>query len=177
MQNTILDIEIQNMPRRILEQWYYHIYNRWYDWSIIFASDKNYEKFYSLLSYSLNQKKYKELKILSYCFLPNHFHLVVHNNLEEPELLSDFMWSVQNSYAKYFNIQNSQKGQLFEWRFNAKKINSQEYLKQAIAYVCFNPINHKIVKNIWDYKWTSYHQLDKVKIEKYKDLQLRELEM
>ena len=101
----------------------------------------------------------------------------MYNNLDEPNDFSQFMWKIQNAYAKYFNIQQSQKWQLFEWRFKTKKINSQKYLKQAISYVCFNPIKHEIVKNISDYKWTSYHQIDKKKIEDYKDLILRELEM
>jgi len=35
----------------------------------------------------------------------------------------------------------------------------------------------KIVDNIDNYKWTSYHQVDKKKLEDYKDLVFDELEM
>jgi len=46
-----------------------------------------------------------------------------------------------------------------------------------MSYVCFNPLKHKIVDNIDDYPWTSYHQLNKTdKVNKYKDLELDDLE-
>ncbi len=64
----------------------------------------------------------------------------------------------------------------FEWRFKAKYIETDEYLEQCLAYINFNPLKHNIVENISDYKWTSYHQLDSNKINKYKDLILSELE-
>lgn len=40
----------------------------------------------------------------------------------------------------------------------------------------FNPLKHNIVDDINNYKWTSYHQINKEKIDKYKDLILDELE-
>jgi len=55
-------------------------------------------------------------------------------------------------------------------------IQDEEYLAKCIAYVNFNPLKHQIVDNIDNYKWTSYHQIEKTKIEKYKDLLLDELE-
>jgi hypothetical protein len=56
-------------------------------------------------------------------------------------------------------------------------ISSQAYLEQCLAYVIFNPLKHEIVNNIDDYKWSSYHQINKSQLEKYKDLQLDELEL
>jgi len=165
------------MPRRILENWYYHIYNRWVEKKIIFKNEENFEKFYKLIASYSNNEKYSGIKILAFCLIPNHFHLIIDNSLKDSSELSNFMWNIQNAYSKYFNIKNKSKWQLFEWRFKAKKINNNEYLRQAISYVCFNPVKHNIVKNIDDYKWTSYHQIDKNKIEKYKDLSLDELEI
>ncbi len=65
---------------------------------------------------------------------------------------------------------------VFEWRFKAKIIDNEDYLEKCLAYVNFNALKHEIVDNIDNYKWTSYHQLNKVKLEKYKDLSLDELE-
>jgi hypothetical protein len=56
-------------------------------------------------------------------------------------------------------------------------IQDEEYLAKCIAYVNFNPLKHQIVDNIDNYKWTSYHQIDNINIEKYKDLLLEELEL
>jgi hypothetical protein len=49
-------------------------------------------------------------------------------------------------------------------------------LAKCLAYVNFNAVKHEIVENIEDYPRTSYHQIDKIKIENYKDLILDELE-
>ena len=47
-----------------------------------------------------------------------------------------------------------------------------------MSYVSFNAVKHEIVENINDYKWTSYHQLSKnQKVMKYRNLELRELEL
>ncbi len=91
--------------------------------------------------------------------------------------ISDFMWNLQNAYSKYFNIKYKRKLTLFEWRFKAKLIDNDDYLNQCLAYVNFNPLKHEIVDNIDNYKWTSYHQMNKEKLKKYKDMSLDELEM
>ena len=81
-------------------------------------------------------------------------------------------------FKRKYSDDTSIKWPLYEWRFKAKRIDSEEYLYQCMAYVSLNPIKHKIVENIEDYKWTSYHQLeDKHKAMKCMDLELKELEM
>ncbi len=161
------------MTKRTFETWYYHVYNRWFEKQIIFKNDADFERFYKTIIKYSQCEKYKNIKVFSYSFMPNHFHFIIFTPWDE---LSSFLWDIQNSYAKYFNLKYSRKGQLFEWRFKAKLIQDEEYLAKCIAYVNFNPLKHQIVDNIDNYKWTSYHQIEKTKIEKYKDLLLDELE-
>lgn len=78
---------------------YYHIYNRGYQKQLIFRHVSDFKKFYDYII--RNQKLFPEIKICSYCFLPNHFHFV----LQSPETglkISDFMRRIQVSYAMYF---------------------------------------------------------------------------
>ena len=157
---------------------YYHVYNRGFEKQIIFKSDEDFSRFYKYIV--KNQKDYSnKIKIVSYCFIPNHFHFIF--QVKETGLfLSDFMRKIQVSYAMYFKrkYETGLRGiPVFEWRFKAKLIDSDEYLEQCIAYVNFNPLKHEIVDNIDNYKWTSYHQFNKEKLEKYKDLFLGELEI
>lgn len=161
------------MTKRTFENWYYHVYNRWLEKQIIFRNDSDFERFYKIVIKYSNLEKYKDIKVFSYSFMPNHFHFIISTPWIE---LSCFIWDIQNSYAKYFNLKYLRKWQLFEWRFKAKLIYDENYLSKCIAYVNFNPLKHEIVSDINDYKWTSYHQIDKSKIEKYKDLILNELE-
>jgi putative transposase len=154
------------MPRRIFEPWVYHIYNRWFEKMMIFKNTSDFQRFYTILKKYLNLEKYKSIKILSYCFLPNHFHFIVSTPtpglLGTPGLeldISSFFWDIQNSYAKYFNLKYPRKWQLFEGRFKAKLIQDEQYLFQCMLYVNYNAQKHQIVKDIADYPYTSYHQI------------------
>lgn len=169
------------MPKRIqvLEKdTIYHIFNRWFEKRIIFNHDKDYERFIKAM------KRYNDvfdgIKIYSYCLLPNHFHIIMSSSQNGSDI-SDFMRKLQQSYALYFKtsskVDNLSRWQFFEWRFKAKRIKDEKYLAQCIAYVNYNPLKHGIVDNIDNYKWTSYHQIDKKKIEKYSDMILDELEI
>jgi len=89
------------MPKRNFETWIYHIYNRWFEKMIIFKNKSDFERIYTLVIKYNKLDKYKDIKILSYSFLPNHFHFVISVLWNE---LSSFFWDIQNSYSKYFNI-------------------------------------------------------------------------
>ncbi len=168
------------MPIRkiILEKdYYYHIYNRWFEKQIIFRNDNDFKRFYkTIIKYN---KIYEGIKILSYSFIPNHFHFII-TSIKSGLEISDFMRKIQQSYAMYFRLSSSpdlrKRWPVFEWRFKTKIIDNDEYLEQCIAYVNFNPLKHKIVDNIDNYKWTSYHKIEKKQISKYKDIILKELE-
>ncbi len=166
---------MSNARFEFLENHYYHVYNRWFQKQTLFTNNNDFERFYK---YIIKESKDNDkIKIVSWSFMPNHFHFVIHN-LETGLDLSDFMRKIQVSYAMYFkrNNETGLKVPVFEWRFKAKLLKDQDYLARCIAYVNFNPLKHAIVYNIDNYKRTSYHQIDKNKLEKYKDLTLDELE-
>ena len=151
------------MPRRIpfQENAHYHVYNRWLDKKTIFFEEKNYERF--LYYCSLRQEKYKKsMKICAYCLLPNHFHFVIHN-LQVESTISNFISKVTASYAKYLAAKYALPTgySLFEGRFKAKLIDSEDYLNQCISYVELNPLKHQIVERGEDWLFTSYDQTKK----------------
>ncbi len=157
---------------------YYHIYNRWYNKSIIFNNYRCFKRFYAyLISYL---KEFCDVKIVSYSFLPNHFHLIVYNVDSTGTHISYFMKKLQWAYAIWHRIKyplgTGTKLPFFEWRFKAKLIDSDRYLYKCLAYVNYNPLKHWIVNNIDNYMWTSYHQIDEHKINKYMSTILEDLE-
>jgi len=162
-----------------VENWYYHIYNRWFNKVTIFNNRLCFERFYWIIIKYL--KEYEHIKMVSYSFLPNHFHFIIRNGENGTGTqISEFMKKIQWAYCRWhrikFPLDIGTKLPFFEWRFKAKYIETDQYLEQCLAYVNFNPLKHNLVENIQDYKWTSYHQLDTHKISKYKDLILSELE-
>lgn len=156
------------------ENGYYHIYNRWYNKSIIFNDKACFDKFYTYLVTYLQE--FKNVKVLSYCFLPNHFHFII-QNLGTGTQISEFMKKLQWSYSIWHRIRyplgTGTKMPFFEWRFKAKHIDTDEYFHQCLTYVNYNAQKHWLVEDIKDYPYTSYHKLtdnDKSKLWALTDL-------
>lgn len=167
------------------ENGYYHIYNRGYNKSIIFKNKHCFEKFYAYLIKYVSEFE-EDLKVVSYCLLPNHFHFIIQNTDGTGTQISRFMKKVQWAYSVWLRVKypledkgtgTAIKLPVFEWRFKAKYIDSDESLAQCIHYVNFNPLKHEIVTDIAEYPWTSYHQLTVTQKNQVKDnLILSELE-
>lgn len=146
---------------------YYHIYNRGTDKRSIFMEPHDYKRFDALLyvcnsTESVNISKHfrqgrsftelfdidrgeQLVDIIAYCLIPNHFHLLIRERSEGG--IQKFMMKLSTGYSMYFNKKNKRTGALFESRFKAKYIDSDEYLKYLIAYIHLNPI--KMIDPEW----------------------------
>lgn len=71
--------------------------------------------------------------------------------------ISEFMRRVGTGFTQHFNFKHKRSGVLFQGKFKAKHINSNEYLLHASAYVNLNDRVHKIDK-IHNFKssWNEY---------------------
>ena len=125
------------MPRRktpLFSDGFYHVYNRGSEKRTIFRDPPDYFRFLKLLK---NNKNRFWVKILCYCLLPNHFHLLVKGGCQ----LSDFMRVVGVGYAMYFNKRYERVGPLFQGRFKSKLIDCEAGLLQVSRYIHQNPID------------------------------------
>jgi len=115
------------MPRRKLvfvTNEVYHVFNRGVEYRDIFLEKKNYVRFIELLDYyqwtrsikfsstqsntplpEWNIESAKLIDVNCYCLMPNHFHLVLRQKKENG--LSKFLRVIQDSYTRYFNINNN----------------------------------------------------------------------
>ena len=57
--------------------------------------------------------------------MPNHFHLLI-QQLQEGGITA-FMRKVADSYTRYFNTKHERIGSLFQGKFKAKLVDSEEY--------------------------------------------------
>lgn len=129
------------MPARqtiFFDDGYYHIYNRGSEKRIIFTSPRTYENF--LKRVADNAAKYN-VDILIYCLMPNHFHLLVRQNPNGS--IVKMISAVQLGFAKYFNVRYQRVGPLFQGRFKAKTIETDNYLLQLSAYIHRNPVPYQ----------------------------------
>jgi REP element-mobilizing transposase RayT len=119
----------------------YHIYNRGVLKTKLYKDDSDYKFFiYKLAFY---KKKY-DIDLISFCLMPNHFHLLVRSEFNEKNI-SYFMKSLQQSYACYFNKKYKGSGHVFQGSYKNKIIKSQRYLGKIIQYIAENPVKDKLV--------------------------------
>ena len=102
----------------------------------------------------LNKLKDSNITILAYCIMNNHAHFLIHN--ESSENLSKFMQKINTSYSHFYNTKHKRVGYVFRDRFRSQDILNQKQLYTCLNYIHNNPIKAKIVKNLYDYKYSSY---------------------
>jgi len=146
-----------NVLRAWVEGGYYHVYNRGVAKSTVFERNDDYFILTNLLQSYLTPKpradkqafdpkdpfwrsklEKDEVKLLAYALMPNHFHLLLYQETEHG--ITRFMKRVIGAYVKYFNGKYDRVGPLFQGRFKAAKIESDEYLLHLSRYIHLNPL-------------------------------------
>jgi putative transposase len=130
---------------------YYHIYNRGAAKEPIFSNQGNYE--YLLQLVRRYQKKYS-VTVLAYCLMPNHYHLLLRQETDEP--LSKFINVLFNAYVQAVNIQQKRKGTLFEGRYKHIRIDRWEYLIHLCRYIHRNPVKARLATKPEDWPFSNY---------------------
>lgn len=152
----------------------YHIYNRSLNNTAIFSESRLAQYFLDALEYYLKEKPpvkfsiYKTVKnrdiypvigshlvdIYGFVVMPNHFHIVVKQLLDDG--IQIFIQRLSNSFSHFYNIVNKRKGPLFESVFKAVQIESDEQLVHTLRYVDLNPTTSNLVKDPSEYSYSSY---------------------
>ncbi|MSR76099.1 MAG: hypothetical protein EXS68_00730 [Candidatus Ryanbacteria bacterium] len=150
---------------------HYHICNRGVDKRKIFMDGKDLNRFLksveifntiepvgSIYEYMLDRRlgrvtsrKGRLVDIVCYCLNPNHFHLLVRQQVENG--VSEFVKRLVGGYTKYFNHRHNRSGVLFAGKFRSTHIVSNEYLLHVSAYINLNNEVHGIkqaIKSSWE---------------------------
>ena len=143
-------------PTPFVEGEIFHCYNRGTDKRTVFEDQQDFIYFLKMLRlYNTSAVKGKlrllekqepinpPVTLLSYCLLPNHYHLVLRCN-DSIGGLSKYMQRIGGGYTMYFNKKNERTGSLFQGMFKAKHVSSDQYLKNILAYVYHNNVVHDI---------------------------------
>src|SRR6266481_8166134 len=117
----------------------YHIFNRGVDKRNIFKSTKDLERFIEgMHNFNTTDKlgnidrnhseseKNKLVDFVAYCLNPNHYHFIVRQRQERG--IERFMHKMGMGYAKYFNIRHKRSGSLFQGKFKAVHLETNEQL-------------------------------------------------
>jgi REP element-mobilizing transposase RayT len=128
----------------------YHLTSRGDRREAIFSDDQDRAQFLSLLALACARF---QVRVLVYCLMGNHYHLVVQTSAAN---LSAFMRQINGVYTQAFNRRHGLVGHLFQGRFKAILVDRDAYLLRLCQYVELNPVRAQLVPRAEDWSWSSY---------------------
>src|SRR3989344_1672384 len=154
---------------------YYHIFNRGTDKRTIFNGPNDSGRFFrSMIEFnterpigSIYENSFRKettdivkpnkplVSFLAYCLNPNHYHFILRPLSDRG--IEKFMHRLGTGYTNYFNEKYKRNGVLFQGKFKATHIDTNEYLLHVSAYVNLNfkihqlgsPASKLVVKSSW----------------------------
>jgi len=131
---------------------YHHVMNRGIKGENIFGDKRAKAYFLSILD---EKSEKQRIRIFGYCIMRNHYHIVLQNSSGK---LSEFMKQLNGQYGIYYRKRMGGKGYVFQGRFESTLIQDDRYMEMAILYVLLNPVRKGIVRDPWNYEWSSIRQ-------------------
>jgi len=119
----------------------------------IYLSDGDRRSFLGILRDVLDMFDWR---CLTYCLMPNHYHLVI---LTVRSNLSEGMKKVNGVYAQRFNQRHDRCGHLFQGRFGATLIESDAHMLEVIRYVALNPVRAGLATRPEDWPWSGHREV------------------
>ena len=130
----------------------YHVLNRGNARMTVFHKDDDYGAFLKLLNQA-NERI--SMRLLAFCLMPNHFHLVAFPRNDGD--LSKWMQWLMTSHVRRYHRHYDSSGHVWQGRFKAFPIQSDEHLLTVMRYVERNPVRAKTipVRKAQNWPWSS----------------------
>lgn len=146
---------------------HYHIFNRAVGDELLFREDTDYCYFLDKIERFI----LPVADLISYCLIPNHFHLfikvlnqetilanlkIVHLESMEDKLNQSFS-NFFNSFTKTYNLRYNRKGKLFLLPYKKKLVEEESYFISIINYIHRNPLHHGLTSDHKSWKYSSFN--------------------
>ena len=129
-----------------------HVVQRGHNRHACFFSPADYRCYLVNL---LEASKFWHCAIHAYVLMTNHIHLLV----TPPKVgaLANMMQMLGRRYVSYINATYRRSGTLWEGRYKACLVDSDDYLLTCYRYIELNPVRAVMVDAPEGYAWSSYH--------------------
>lgn len=128
----------------------YHVTSRGDRREPIYRDDADRHAHLAVLAQAMDRF---DAKVLAYCLMGNHYHLVVQAHSAN---LSRLMRHLNGVYAQHFNRRHGLVGHLFQGRFKSILVDRDAYLLSLCRYVERNPVAAGVVRQVAEWPWSSY---------------------
>ena len=140
-------------PHRAAEGGYvYHVLNRANARMTIFEKDGDYEAFEKVL---LEAVERTETRLLAYCLMPNHWHLVVWPR-KDGELSRFIGWlTLTHTQRWHAHRHSTGTGHVYQGRFKSFPTQEDEHFYTLARYVERNALRANLVRRAEQWPWGS----------------------
>lgn len=137
------------LARVVIKDMPHHITQRGNGRQQVFFGPADYSLYLGILRSNARKSK---LRILGYCLMPNHVHIIaVPPNAES---LAGALGRTHASYARYFNMQRDSSGHVWQARFFSCPMDDAHFWR-ALTYVERNPVRGGLTTHAGIYQWSS----------------------
>ena len=91
-----------------------------------------------------------------YCFLPNHYHILIRQ--DGPQRAGLLPQRLFNSYSKAYNMRYKHSGTLFEGNYKVREITDDAHLLHLCRYIHANPVTHGLLSDVANWPHSDYMQ-------------------
>lgn len=130
----------------------YHIMLRGINRQQIFEDEEDNQFFLKTVRYYKSECDYK---ILAYCLMGNHVHLL----LKEGEVPLELVFRhIGARFVYWYNKKYYRVGHLFQDRYKSEAVDNIIYLNRTIQYIHQNPVKAGLVIKPEDYPYSSFKE-------------------
>lgn len=128
----------------------YHVINRGNARATVYHDASDYSFFVNLMGRACDRIP---MRMLSYCLMPNHFHLVLWPFNDGD--LSRWMQWLLTCHVRHYHSRRGTSGRIWQGRFKGFPIQQDRHLLTVCRYVERNPLRAGLVANAEDWNWSS----------------------
>lgn len=140
-------------PRAFLPGVPVHLIQRGNNRQVCFYTERDYVVYLDKLRESSTSYG---VAIHSFVLMTNHVHLLCTPSCADG--ISRMMQGLGRYYVRYVNSAYRRSGTLWEGRFKASMVHSEQYLLTVSRYIELNPVRANMVGHPAEYPWSSYRK-------------------
>ena len=137
------------IARFVVERMAHHITQWGNNRQPVFFDEQDRRRYLELLA---GQAETFGLRILGYCLMGNHIHLIAIPR--RPDSLARAVGRTHFQYTLHINRKYGRSGHLWQNRFYSCLVEGN-HLWEALRYVDLNPVRTRLRRVAWRYPWSS----------------------
>jgi putative transposase len=128
-----------------------HVVHRGNNGDVVFHCESDYRYYWRCLKEAVDEYG---VEVNAYVFMSNHVHLLM--TPETSTGISNAMHLTSGKYSTHYNRIYGRQGTLWQSRFFASPVTTDDYLLTCYRYIDLNPVRANLVRRPELYGWSSH---------------------